>query len=202
MVKRLSAMQETRVRSLGWEYPLEKEMAAHSNIRAWKIPWMVEPGRLLSMGSQRVGHDWATSLHFCQINNGIFHRLRQIILKFVWKHKTTYPEKKTNKHTKIKKEFLTFYCLSFSHYRVRLFTTPWTAACQASPSFTISWSLLKLMSIESVMPSNHLILCHPLLLLPSVFPASGSFPMSRLFALGGQEEDKDKIVFRADLAND
>ena len=54
--------------------------------------------------------------------------------------------------------------------RVRLFVTPWTAARQASLSITNSRSLLKLMSIESVMPSNHLILCHPLLLLPSVFP--------------------------------
>ena len=54
---------------------------------------------------------------------------------------------------------------------VRLFTTPWIAACQASLSFTVSWSLLKLMSIESVMPSNHLILCHPLLLLPSICPS-------------------------------
>ena len=60
-VMRLSAMQETRVRSLGWEDPLEKEMAAHSNILAWKIPWTEEPGRLPSMGSQRVRHDWATS---------------------------------------------------------------------------------------------------------------------------------------------
>ena len=51
-----------------------------------------------------------------------------------------------------------------------LFVTPWTTAHQASLSFTISWSLLKLMSIESVMPPNHLILCHPLLLLPSIFP--------------------------------
>ena len=55
--------------------------------------------------------------------------------------------------------------------RVRLFVTPWTAARQAPLSFTISRSLLKLMSIESVMPSNHLILCRPLLLLPSVFPS-------------------------------
>ena len=55
--------------------------------------------------------------------------------------------------------------------RVQLFVTPWTAARQASLSFTISWSLLKLMSIESMMPSNHLILCHPLLLLPSIFPS-------------------------------
>ena len=51
------------------------------------------------------------------------------------------------------------------------FASPWTAACQASLSFTISWSLLKLMSIESVMPSIHLILCRPLLLLPSIFPS-------------------------------
>ena len=54
---------------------------------------------------------------------------------------------------------------------VWLFVAPGTAACQAFLSFTISWSLLKLMSIESVMPSNHLILCHPLLLLPSIFPS-------------------------------
>ena len=55
--------------------------------------------------------------------------------------------------------------------RVQLFETPWSAARQASLSFTISRSLLKLMSIESVMPSNYLILCHPLLLLPSIFPS-------------------------------
>ena len=55
--------------------------------------------------------------------------------------------------------------------RVWLFVTPWTTACQASLSFTNSWSLPKLMSIESVMPSNHLILCQPLLLLPSIFPS-------------------------------
>ena len=54
---------------------------------------------------------------------------------------------------------------------VRLFATPWTVAHQASLSITNSWSLLKLMSIELVMPSNHLILCHPLLLLPSTFPS-------------------------------
>ena len=56
-VKCLPAMQETWVRSLGQEDPLEKEMAPHSSILAWKIPWMEEPGRLQSMGSQRVGHD-------------------------------------------------------------------------------------------------------------------------------------------------
>ena len=56
-VKRLPAMQETRVRSLGQEDPLEKEMAIHSSTLAWKIPWREEPGGLQSMGLQRVGHD-------------------------------------------------------------------------------------------------------------------------------------------------
>jgi len=56
-LKHLPAMRETRVRSLGWEDPLEKEMAPHSSTLAWKIPWTEEPGRLQSMGSQRVGHD-------------------------------------------------------------------------------------------------------------------------------------------------
>ena len=62
MVKHLSAMQETWVRSLGWEDHLEKEMATHSSIHAWKIPCTAEPDRLLSMGSRRVRHNWATSL--------------------------------------------------------------------------------------------------------------------------------------------
>ena len=57
MVKRLPAIRETRVRSLGWEDLLEKEMATHSSIPAWRIPGTEEPGRLQSMGSQRVGHD-------------------------------------------------------------------------------------------------------------------------------------------------
>ena len=99
---------------------------------------------------------------------------------------------------------------------VWLFATPWTAACQASLSIPNSWSLLNLMSIESVMPSNHFFLCHPLLILPSIFPrfrvfsnklalcinqvvkvlefelqhqsfpASGSFPVNQFFASGGQ----------------
>ena len=57
MVKHLPAMWETRVLSLGWEDLLEKEMATHSSTLAWRIPWMEEPGRLQSMGSQRVGHN-------------------------------------------------------------------------------------------------------------------------------------------------
>ena len=67
-VKRLPTMRETWVQSLGGEDLLEKEMATHSSILAWKIPWMEEPGRLQSMGSQRVGHDFT----FCPTFGGIF----------------------------------------------------------------------------------------------------------------------------------
>ena len=66
-VKCLPAMRETWVRSLGWEDPLEKEMATHSSTLVWKIPWMEKPGRLQSTGSQRVRHGWATSLSFSLI---------------------------------------------------------------------------------------------------------------------------------------
>ena len=134
-------MRESQVRSLGWEDPLEKEMATHSSILAWKMPWTEEPGRLQTIGLQRTRHDRATSLSLSILNR--------------WY--TTYVS-----HIVVVVQFLS---------RVLLFVTPWTAACQASLSFTISRSLLKLMFIKSVMPSNHLILCHPLLLLPSIFPS-------------------------------
>ena len=67
MVKDLPAMQETRVQSLGWEDTLEKGMVTHSRILAWRIPWTVEPGRLQSMGSQRVGHDLVTEQQQCLV---------------------------------------------------------------------------------------------------------------------------------------
>ena len=73
-----------------------------------------------------------------------------------------------------------------SQSRVRLFVVPLPAAHQASLSFIISQSWLKLMSTESVMPSNHLILCHPFLLLSSIFPSIMSFPVSQLFISGDQ----------------
>ena len=79
-----------------------------------------------------------------------------------------------------------FHCLVQSVNRVQLFVTPWTAACQASLSITSSQSLLKLMSIESLMPSNHLIFCHPLSSRLQSFPASGSFQMSQLFVSDDQ----------------
>ena len=76
--------------------------------------------------------------------------------------------------------------IQFSHSLVSDSATPCAAACQASLSITNSQSLLKLMVIESVMPSNHLTLCRPLLLLPQSFPASRSFQMSQFFTSGGQ----------------
>ena len=95
--------------------------------------------------------------------------------------------------------------------RVQLFATPWTAAHQASLSITNSRSLLKLMSIESVMPSNHLILCHPLLLLPSIFPNIRVFSNESVlrirwpnywsfsFSLSPSNEYSGLISFRMDL---
>ena len=63
-VESLPAMQETRVQSTGQEDPLEKEMATHSSILAWKIPWMEKPGGLQSTGSLTIGHDWTTIIYF------------------------------------------------------------------------------------------------------------------------------------------
>ena len=94
--------------------------------------------------------------------------------------------------------------------RVQLFATPWAAACQASLSFTISCSLLKLMPIELVMPSNHLILCRPLFLLPSIFPSIRIFPnksalhirwpkyLSFSFSISPSNEFSGLISFRMD----
>ena len=93
-----------------------------------------------------------------------------------------YPSAETIKGKVIIHRFAVVELLS----RVQLFATPWTAACKASLSFTISLSLLKLTSIESVMSSNHHILCCPLYSCLQSFPASGSFLMSQLFASGGQ----------------
>ena len=80
------------------------------------------------------------------------------------------------------KHTLVLFVQLLSH--TRLFVTPWTAACQVSLFFTVSWSFLKLMSIESVMPSNHLILCHPLLLLSSIFPSIRVFSNELVLRIG------------------
>ena len=79
---------------------------------------------------------------------------------------------------------LSFFCCCFSVAKSPLTVTPWTAAHQASLFFTVSRSLLKLMSIESVMPSNHLILCHSLLFLPSIFPSIRVFSNESVLCIG------------------
>ena len=110
--------------------------------------------------------------------------------------------------------FFTTYPFQFSSIQslslVRLFANPWTAACQASLSVTSSQSLLKLMSIESVMPSNYLILCHPLLLLPSIFPSIRVFSSELVlrirwpkywsfsFSISPSNEQSGLISFRID----
>ena len=143
MVKNLPAVQGTRVQSLGWKDPLETGIATHSSIPAWRIPWTEGPGGLQSVWPQRDGHDWAT--HTATPKLIVFSRS----LSFEnW-----------------------VYLLLFSCSVVSDSETPWTAAHQASLSSTISWSLLKPMSIESVMPSSHLILCRLLLFLSSIFPS-------------------------------
>ena len=119
-------------------------MATHANILAWRIPWTEESSWLQSMGSQRVRHNW-NDLHTGNSNNPV------VVLNAM-------------------KWFSSAQLLR----RVSLFLTSWTAAHQASLSITNTWSLFKLMSIESVMPSNHLTLCHPLLP-PSIFPSISVF---------------------------
>ena len=114
-------------------------MTTHSSILVWKIPQIEEPGRLQSMGLQRLVHDWACT--------------------------HTHTHTHTHAHTDI---LLLLSCWVMSN---QLFATPWTVTKQIILSFTISQCLLKLMFIELVMPSNHLILCEPLLLPPSIFPS-------------------------------
>ena len=138
-------------------------MATHFSVLAWRISGTGEPGGLPSVGSHRVGQDWS-----------------DLAAAAAALSSKTFPN------------LITFLPSSFSFSsvqslsRVRLFATPWIAALQASLSITNSRSLLKVMFIELVMPSSHLILCRPLLLLPQSLPASESFPVSQLFAWGGQ----------------
>ena len=112
------------------------------------------------MESQRTEHDWATE-HTCNVFQWVYNEA-QSTLQFM--------ESQRGQHDQGTEQRVQFISVqSLSH--VQLFASPWTAACQASLSITKSQSLLKLMYIESVMPSSHLILCCPLLLLPSIFPS-------------------------------
>ena len=81
MLRSLPVMWETLVQSLDQEDPLEKETATHSSMLAWKIQWMEEPVRLQSMGSQRVGHDWVTSLHFFMVSPVVMYRCESLKIR-------------------------------------------------------------------------------------------------------------------------
>ena len=148
-----SACQCKRHRRVGFDpwvgkIPQEKGMATHSSTLAWKILWAQEPGGLQSIGLRTVRHT--------EHNNT---RQQQCSLKLLISVR--------RKGGAQEEDISSVQSLSC----VRPFATPWTTARQASLSITNSWSSPKPMSIESVMPSNHLILCRPLLLLPSIFPS-------------------------------
>ena len=178
---------------------VEKEMAIHSSSLAWEIPQTEELGRLQSMGSQRVGHDWATKSN--KIVLGTLKCLRQ---KESAEFRVSQLVSQVGEwSTKWKRHSLSDLAVGTTRdlcVQLRLITSVWAwtsdmvarsfpqrqgqGGCittrlltrlpektKFSLSFTNSQILLKLMSIVSVMPSNHLILCHPLLLLPSIFPS-------------------------------
>ena len=133
-------------------------MATHCNILDWRIPQTEEPSRLQFMGSQRVRYDSVTITSPCTQHRSI----------------KTYKDLKgtTDNNT------IVIVIVVQSLSCVQLSANLWAAALQTPLSFTISWSLLKLMPIESMMLSNHLILFSLLLLLPSVFPSFRVFPMA------------------------
>ena len=142
----MQGMPKIQLQSVGWEDPLEKEMVTHPNILPGKFPWTEEPDGLWSTGLQRVRCHWVSEHTHRQCN---------------W----------LSLHSQISSLNIIQLSSVQSLSCVWISVTSWTAARQASLSLTNSWSLLKLMSTVSVIPSNHLILCCPLLLLPSIFPS-------------------------------
>ena len=142
-------------------------MATHSSILAWRIPWTEVPGRLQSMGTQRVRHNLMHNTHILDMIAPKTNKTEPLHRKMVYlRDVKSQPKYFCLEHAKYNR-YVVVQLLSHD----RLFAASWTAAHQASLSFTISQNLFKLMSIKSVMPSNHFILCLPLLLLPSVFPS-------------------------------
>ena len=161
-VKRLPTMRETRLQTLGQEDPLEKEMATHSSTLAWKIPWMEERGRLQSMGSQRVRHDWATSPGL-----GLILRSLPLLFPPTSSHNCHLHHHHSCHHQQ--------YGVSSVQFSRLVMSDSWRPhesqhARPPCPSPTPGVHSDS-MSIESVMPSSHLILCRPLLLLPQIPPS-------------------------------
>ena len=149
IIKNLPTEQKTHVQSLEQEDPLWiREWLTHSSILALRIQWTEEPGSLQSMGLKRVGHNWANFTGTCHLIQTVFHEFESLMLNL----------------SKFNIQFSSIQSLSHA----RFFVTPWIAACQASLSITNSRSSLRLTTIKSVMPSSHLILCRPLLILPPI----------------------------------
>ena len=174
------------------------------------------------MGSQRVGHDWVTNAYTLQSSEVSSHCqcLSYLPTQTSWRHvfikenQMSFLREKDSEMSKLTSVYCNTYVkLQFSSVqslsRVRLFATPWIAAHQASLSITNSWSSLKLMSVELVMPSSHLILCHPLLLPPippsiRVFSNESTLRMrwpkywSFSFSISPSKEYPGLISFRMD----
>ena len=127
LVKNLPAVQETWVRYLGWEDPLEKEVATHSRILAWKISWTEEPGGLQSMRSQRVGHDWATNTYLLVL-------LIYKIFSFSPEVFITIPKKTL--------AFSSHSYTSFLHSLTEIKTHPFTLHPESDPKYEDSWQLM------------------------------------------------------------
>ena len=147
-------MQETRVQSLGWEDSQEKGMAIHSVLLSGESYGQRSLAGYIPWGHKESDTKWATNIHNVYMS--------MLISQFI--------------APPLSSIVVVVQLLS----QVWLFASPWTAEHQASLSFTFSWSLLKLIPIKSVMPSNHLILCHPFASCLQSLPASGSFLMSSL----------------------
>ena len=187
-------------------------MASHSSILAWRISWTEKPGELQSTGPQRVRHGWATNtLYITWLTNNNDSSGDKLHVTSTWPPRTLLPC-----------SLCTTFCIYFlrglfssvssvqSLSRVRLFVTPWTTARQASLSISNSWSPPKPMSIELVRPCSHLILCHPLLLPPSIFPGIRVFSnksalcirwpkyRSLSFSISPSSEHPGLIPFRMD----
>ena len=158
MAKNLPAMQETRFKPLVRKMPWRRDWLPIPVFLPEKSHGQRSLAGYSPWGCKRVRHDLVTKQR----------KERIIYIQLRFPVPITGPS------------------VQFSHSVMSALCDPRTAAHQAFLSITNSWSLLKLMSIESVMPSNHLILCHPLLLQPQSFSASGSFQMSQFFSSGAQ----------------
>ena len=171
-------------------------MAPHSSTLAWRIPWTEEPGRLQTMASQRVGHDWATSLHVTSCNSAFSTVLSTHLCAYTChfiqffdtcKHLTLrYSAQNVGSKYQAVPKISTFGCCSVAQL---------CPTCRAgmqrrhsTPGLTVHClpELAQFMPIDWLMLSNRSTLCQPLLFLPSIFPSSSVFLMNQLSASGDQ----------------